>query len=73
MAPLNWCTGSDKAHLAVVRFLCEAGAEKNQPMKDGRTPLNIASAQAHLEVVRFLCEAGAEKNQAQTHGIALLT
>ncbi len=57
-----------RALLEVVRFLCEAGAGKNQAMMDGGTPLDVASYFGHLEVVRFLCEAGAGKNQAMNDG-----
>ena len=41
-----------------TRSLCDAGAETNQAMTDGRAPLFIASQQGHLEVVRCLCDAG---------------
>ena len=41
-----------------TRSLCDAGAETNQAMTDGRTPLFIASQKGHLEVVRCLCDAG---------------
>ena len=52
----------------MVRLLVEAGADKNQAMKDGATPLRIASQKGHAEVVRLLIEAGADKNQAMTDG-----
>ncbi len=32
-----------QGHLEVIRFLCDAGAEKNQAMTDGATPLYLAS------------------------------
>ena len=41
-----------------TRILCDAGAETNQAMTDGRAPLFIASQKGHLEVVRCLCDAG---------------
>ena len=41
-----------------TRSLCDAGADTNQAMTDGRTPLFIASQKGHLEVVRCLCDAG---------------
>ena len=41
-----------------TRSLCDAGAETNQAMTDGRAPLFIASQKGHLEVVRCLCDAG---------------
>ena len=49
-----------------TRSLCDAGAETNQAMTDGRTPLLIASQQGHRDVVRFLCDTGAENDQAMT-------
>ena len=49
-------------HLAVVRLLCGAGADKNQATRHGSAALCVASGRGHLEVVRFLCNAGAHNN-----------
>ena len=43
-----------------VRF--EAGADKDNAIRDGTIPLRIASENGHLENVRVLCQAGADKN-----------
>ena len=37
------CAASELDHLEVVRFHCDIGAERNQAMTVGRTPLCIAS------------------------------
>ena len=55
-------------HLEVVRFLCDAGANKNEAKTKASTPLFIASGLGHFEVVRFLCGAGAHTNQATAEG-----
>ena len=55
-------------HSAVVRCLCEAGADKDKAMHDGTTPLFMASQQGHLELVQYLCEAGADKDKAKQDG-----
>ena len=44
--------------LDVVRFLCNAGADK-----DKQTPLSFAAGDGHLTVVQFLCEAGVDKGE----------
>ena len=48
----------------MVRLLVEAGADKNQAMKDGATPLHIASQKGHGEVVSLLIEAGVSSGTA---------
>ena len=63
---------ASNGHLEVVRFLCEAGADKDKPMQDGATPLFIAAYQGHLEVVRFLCKAGADKAKQTQDGMTPL-
>ena len=63
---------ASNGHLEVVRFLCEAGADKEKPKQDGATPLFIAAYQGHLEVVRFLCKAGADKDKQTQDGMTPL-
>merc|ERR1712195_49310 len=57
-------------HLEVVRALVtELGAEVNQAIQNGCTPVFIAAYQGHLEVVRALVtELGADVNQAKQDG-----
>ena len=57
-------TASRSGHLDVVRFLCEARADKFTAMEGG-TPLIAASRSGHLDVVRFLCDAGADKDKEE--------
>ena len=58
MTPL--CIAAQRGHLEVVRFLVEAGANKDQGRTDtGATPLFTAAQNGHLEVVQFLVESGA--------------
>ena len=57
---------AQEGHLAVVRLLLEAGADKDAADTDGDTALHIAAKEGHLEVVRLLLEAGADKDAADT-------
>ncbi|CAK9009488.1 unnamed protein product [Durusdinium trenchii] len=59
-------------HLAVVRLLLEAEADKNAASQDGTTALMAAARHSHLEVVRLLLEAGADKNAARQDGATAL-
>ena len=59
---------AQEGHLAVVRLLLEAGADKDAADTDGDTALHIAAKEGHLEVVRLLLEAGADKDAADTDG-----
>jgi hypothetical protein len=52
---------------AVVQCLVELGADVNQAIQNGRTPLNFAADGGHLAVVRRLVEAGARLG-AVSHG-----
>ena len=56
--------GVVEGHLEVVRFLCEAGADKDKVVGES-TPLITASRGGHLDVVRFLCDAGADKDKEE--------
>ena len=44
----------------MVRYLCEAGADKDKAMADGATPLYAAAHMGHVAVVHALAEAGAK-------------
>ena len=49
---------SQQGRLEAIRFPCDAGAEKNQPISDGRTLLYATAQLVHLEVNRdFYFEA----------------
>ena len=61
-----------KGHLAVVRVLVEAGADKNAAKQNGATALMIAAFKGHLDVARVLVEAGADKNAAKQDGATAL-
>ena len=36
----------------MVRYLCEAGADKDKAYKEGLTPMFIAAFHGHMEIVR---------------------
>ena len=58
---------AQEGHIEVVRFLIESGANKDQEMINGATPLfHGSSGRAHVEVVKFLVESGAKKDQCKT-------
>ena len=46
----------------------EVGADKDQTLNSGATPLYIAAQNGHLDVVRHLVEVGADKDQALNSG-----
>jgi ankyrin repeat protein len=50
----------------VVRALMDAGANIDQDLIDGTTPLYISAQSGHAKVVRELVEAGANVDQAST-------
>eukprot|EP00438_Fugacium_kawagutii_P000845 Skav202995 [mRNA] locus=scaffold2267:776664:778022:- [translate_table: standard] len=62
----------EAGHLEVVRFLIEAGTDKDLADKNGQVALHFAASQGHLEVVRFLVEGGADKDLAERNGRAAL-
>jgi ankyrin repeat protein len=52
----------------VVRALLEAGADVNQAMDNGGTPLNVAAQNGHAAIVRALIDLGADFNNATDNG-----
>ena len=60
------CSSSGKGTLKLSGFLLESGANKDQGMTDGATPLFVAAQEGHVEVVRFLVESGANNDQGMT-------
>ncbi len=59
---------SQKGYAEGVKLLIEAGADLNQDIDDGATPLYIASQEDHNKVVAILVKAGADLNQARYDG-----
>ncbi|KAJ1476539.1 hypothetical protein T484DRAFT_1824559 [Baffinella frigidus] len=59
----GWGAGASpeaqNGHLAGVRALVAAGADKDTNNSDGASPLSIARDTRHEAVVKFLTEAGA--------------
>jgi ankyrin repeat protein len=62
------CTSPLKGTTAIVRELIEFGADVNQAMDYGGTPLIIAVLQGHEMVVRALMELGVDVNKAADNG-----
>src|SRR5690348_10952083 len=59
---------SIKGDLEAVRTWLKGGADVNQAMPDGTTPLFIAALIGHWEVVEFLAKNGALVGQARNDG-----
>ena len=55
-------------HKAVVECLMEAGANKDNGDRDGRTPMQLAAMNGNEGVVHCLLRAGADKNKADHEG-----
>ncbi|CAJ1456941.1 unnamed protein product [Effrenium voratum] len=55
-------------HKAVVECLLEAGANKDNGDRDGRTPMQLAAMNGNEGVVHCLLRAGADKNKADHEG-----
>ncbi|XP_037094837.1 ankyrin repeat and KH domain-containing protein 1-like [Pollicipes pollicipes] len=51
-----------KGHLAMVRFLLEAGADQEHKTEEMHTALMEASMDGHVEVARLLLDSGAQVN-----------
>ncbi|CAE7705495.1 Pdk1 [Symbiodinium sp. CCMP2456] len=56
----------------VVRYLCDAGADKDRTICDGVTAFHAAAERGHAEVVQCLCEVGADKDKAMRNGLTPL-
>jgi len=54
--------------MEVVANLCEAHAEPDGALPDGKTPLFLASWAGHSQVARQLCMAGADASRAAEDG-----
>ena len=59
---------AQNGHIEVVRFLTEAGSDKEKANNTGETPLFIAAQQGHIEMVQFLTDAGSDKDKADDSG-----
>jgi len=66
-------------HVKAVRLLLDAGSDMDRPMRNGATPLTLATANDSLEactqaeMVRALCSAGADKDRMASNGATALT
>eukprot|EP00435_Cladocopium_sp_Y103_P032252 s631_g8.t1 len=65
-------SAAQAGHVDIVRFLLEAGANKDQTKDRGATPLHVAASQGHLEVVRLLIESGADSTITRINGTTAL-
>jgi ankyrin repeat protein len=58
---------AQNGHLAILKMLCEAGADPDQGRNDGVTPLQMAvMGTADLDTIKYLLEAGAHPEK---HGV----
>ena len=55
-------------HDTIVRALIQAGADFNEAMDVGWTPMYVAAEKGHEVVVRALIEVGADVNKARDNG-----
>lgn len=51
---------AELGHLAIVKFLTEAGADIYTRSNDGKTAVMLAADDGHLETVKWLTDAGAD-------------
>jgi hypothetical protein len=59
---------AQEGHMSVMQCLVkECGADVNQAMHDGATPLMVASAHKHTEVVVWLIKYGANAQASRQH------
>ena len=58
--PLSWACS--RAHLDVINFLLENGANPNFVSHDGNTPLGKAAMSGNAQAVRMVCEVGGDPN-----------
>ncbi|KAK4180059.1 ankyrin repeat-containing domain protein [Triangularia setosa] len=69
--PLSHAAG--KGHAAIVKFLCQEGANISSTDHYGWTPLSRAAANGHTAIVKFLCQEGANINITDRDGRTLLS
>ena len=68
VTPLHWATLEDNAS-AVAEFLIEKGANLNmKDVKNGNTPLHLATYNASIHVVDLLIEGGVDINVVNGYG-----
>ena len=65
------CSAALNGHVAIVRALLNAGADKDLAANGGATPLHAAAQNGHAAVVRALLDAGADKT-VQCRGLTAL-
>ena len=56
---LQMYLAAQNGHVAVVRLLCEARGNIDQPKTDGATPILIAAQAGRAAFVQLQCDAGA--------------
>ena len=56
------------AHLEVVRYLLEQGADRDKASNGGYTPLHWAADLGHLEIAKLLMAYGADLNATSNNG-----
>ncbi|KAL6253325.1 hypothetical protein RBB50_001048 [Rhinocladiella similis] len=63
-----------RGHAEIASELIEAGANVDDPVMDGPTPLQCAAAQGNVKIVRGLLELGADPDAApdEHHGLTAL-
>ena len=61
-----------QGHLEMVKKLLRGGAAVYQAVKDGYSPLTVASKDGHLEVARELLKVGADPTLAADNGATAL-
>lgn len=55
-------------YIAILRLLCDRGAEIEVRNHEGRTPLHIAVGYGQTEIVRYLCSRGADTTSRDAEG-----
>ena len=71
-SPLYDAIFTRKSKINVVQLLLDYGADPNQAIKDGWTPLHIAACKGQIDVVKLLLHRGANTNMAACHGTTAL-
>ena len=63
---------AQKSKIHVVQLLLDHGADPNQAITDGWTPLHIAAYKGDIDVVKLLLHRGANPNMASWRGTTAL-